>query len=100
MTTDAEAIQAYKTDKLMCDNVGCPLRLSCQRHQDFLKAPVSQKVESSVTFSPDFPDDDTECSMWVIRDALRTENLRNNPKLHKQFAPGTRHVRRKGGAWD
>lgn len=68
----------------------CKLSLSCAR---FMQHPDA----TAVGFHPDL--EDGGCSMWVLRAALKSENLRNNPKLHKQFSPGTRHHRRRGG-WD
>lgn len=41
----------------------------------------------------------TDCDHFYPVKDLRSENLRDNPKLHKQFSPGTRRIRRKGGEW-
>lgn len=78
------------SEDLRC-STPCHLRSSCAR---FMQYPD----ERAVGFHPDL--EDGGCSMWVVRKELKTENLRNNPKLHQQFTPGTRRIRRKGGAWD
>lgn len=73
-----------------CVSMDCRTRALCEMPKGELEAKEFLKGQAH---------DSVECDHFYPVADLRGENLRDNPKLHKQFSPGTRRIRRRGGEW-